>query len=311
MTEVGMKSLWELRVFCAVVERKSFVAAARQLGTSPSSVTRAVQALEEALGGSLLARSQKQVNLTLAGESYYVSARKMLDLQEEAEDELAALSEAPRGLLRFSAPEAMSHALLPPVLARMADANPELRFDVLYSDTILDPIREKLDFSIRGAFPASSELIGYPLWDYQRHLYASPDYVARHGSPQTPEQLPEHRVVIHSAPRVLKAWNFISAGHQLSLNLTPWHRVSSGSAVLNAVLTGLGVARLGDWLAEPLVRSGQLLRLCPDYRIVSSHGDNPQMHAVFANRRIPRKARLLLEAVRAAARDAGHGLKAR
>ena len=110
---------------------------------------------------------------------------------------------------------------------------------------------------------------------------------------------------------MLKAWNFVSAGHQVSLNLTPWHRVSSGSAVLHAVQSGLGIARMGDWLAEPLVRAGQLLRLCPDYRIVSSHGDNPQMHAVFASRRIPRKARLLLEAVRAAARDAGHDLNPR
>lgn len=305
-----MKSLWELRVFCAVVERKACRRRAPAGHLAQQRHPRGASAGRSA-GQQPAGALAKQLSLTLAGESYYTSARKMLDLQEEAEDELAAMSEAPRGLLRFSAPEAMSHALLPPVLARMADTNPELRFDVLYSDTILDPIREKLDFSIRGAFPASSELIGYPLWDYQRHLYASPAYVERHGAPQTPEQLPEHRVLIHSAPRVLKAWNFVSAGHQVSLNLTPWHRVSSGSAVLHAVQSGLGIARMGDWLAEPLVRAGQLLRLCPDYRIVSSHGDNPQMHAVFASRRIPRKARLLLEAVRAAARDAGHDLNPR
>ncbi len=302
-----MKLLWELRVFCAVVERKSFVSAARQLGTSPSSATRAVQAMEEALGSPLLARSQKQVSLTLAGESYYDTARRMLDLQEEAEDDLAAMAASPQGLLRFSAPEIMASHFLPPVLDQLAQAHPQLRFDILYSDTVLEPIREKLDFSIRGAYPASSELIGFPLWSYQRRLYASPAYLARFGQADAPEQLTRHRILIHAAPRILKAWNFVSAEHEISLNLNAAHRVSSGAAVLHAALSGMGIARMGDWLAEPLVRAGQLVRLCPSYRIVSSKGEDAQMHAVFASRRIPRKARMVLESVREAARAAGFG----
>jgi DNA-binding transcriptional LysR family regulator len=300
-----MKLLWELQVFCAVVERKSFVSAARQLGTSPSTATRAVQALEENLGTSLLARSQKQVSLTMAGEAYYDTARQILQLQEEVEDDLAALASAPRGWLRFSAPEVMASHFLPPILQQLAEHNPQLRFDILYSDTILEPIREKLDFSIRGAYPASSELIGFPLGPYQRRLYASPAYVARHGLPLQPEALSEHAILIHAAPRILKAWNFVSDSHQVSLNLNASHRVSSGNAVLQAALAGWGVARMGDWLAEPLVANGQLVRLCPDYRIVSSRGEDAQMHAVFASRSIPRKARLVLDAIRSAATAAG------
>ncbi|AXE31961.1 LysR family transcriptional regulator [Chromobacterium phragmitis] len=293
-----MKPLWGIRIFCAVVEQKSFVAAARQLGISPSSATRALQALEEELGAMLLARSSKQVELTMAGEAYYPSARQMLDLQQQAEEELSQQAGAPRGLLRFSAPETLGRELLPAVLARLADAHSGLRFEVLYSDSILEPIRDKLDFSIRGAFPASSELIGHPLWHYRRHLYASPDYVARHGEPRHPSELPQHRVVIHSAPRVLKAWNFVSDRQTVSLNLAAWHRSNSGNGVLDAVRAGMGIARLGDWLAEPMAARGELVRLCPDFRIVSSQGDDPQMHAVFANRGMPRKARLLLDALR-------------
>ncbi|POZ60439.1 LysR family transcriptional regulator [Chromobacterium alticapitis] len=293
-----MKTLWNLRVFCAVVEHKSFVSAARQLGTSPSSVTRALQALEDELGAMLLARSSKQVELTMGGEAYYPLARQMLDLQQQAEDELNQQTASPRGLLRFSAPETLGRELLPRILARLADEHPGLRFDVLYSDAILEPIRDKLDFSIRGAFPASSELIGYPLWSYRRHLYASPDYVARHGAPAHPSELPQHRVLMHSAPRVLKAWNFAREDETVSLNLAAWHRSNSGNGVLDAARAGLGIARLGDWLAEPCAARGELVRLCPDYRIVSSHGDDPQMHAVFASRGMPRKARLLLEALR-------------
>lgn len=302
-----MKLLWELQVFCAVVERKSFVSAARQLGTSPSTATRAIQALEENLGTSLLARSQKQVSLTMAGEAYYDTARQMLQLQQEVEDDLAMLASSPRGWLRFSAPEVMASHFLPPLLQELTSLHPQLRFDILYSDTILEPIREKLDFSIRGAYPTSSELIGFPLWPYQRRLYASPAYVASRGLPLQPEELTEHAILIHAAPRILKAWNFVSDSHQVSLNLNASHRVSSGNAVLQAALAGWGVARMGDWLAEPLVASGRLLRLCPDYRIVSSRGEDAQMHAVFASRRIPRKARLVLDAIRSAAQAAGFG----
>ncbi|QEL55248.1 LysR family transcriptional regulator [Chromobacterium paludis] len=304
-----MKTLWNLRVFCAVVESKSFVSAARRLGTSPSSVTRALQALEEELGTMLLARSSKLVALTMAGESYYPLAQQMLELQQQAEEELNQQNGSPRGLLRFSAPETLGRELLPRILARLADEHPGLRFEVLYNDAVLEPMRDKLDFSIRGAFPNSSELIGYPLWSYRRHLYASPAYVARHGAPTHPGELPAHRVVIHSAPRVLKAWNFVSDEESLSLNLHAWHRSNSGNGVLDAVRAGLGIARLGDWLAEPLVRRGELLRLCPVFRIVSSQGDDPQMHAVFASRALPRKARLLLEALREAAQARGFGAR--
>ncbi|PRP71228.1 LysR family transcriptional regulator [Chromobacterium amazonense] len=300
-----MRTLWNLRVFCAVVEEKSFVAAARRLGTSPSSATRALQALEDELGTMLLARSSKLVELTMAGEAYYPLARQMLDLQRQAEEELSQQASSPRGLLRFSAPESLGREILPRTLAKLAEAHPGLRFEVLYSDAILEPIRDKLDFSIRGAFPAASELIGYPLWRYRRHLYASPEYIARHGAPSHPRELPQHRVLMHSAPRVLKAWNFVCGDETVSLNLNAWHRSNSGNGVLDAARGGLGIARLGDWLAEPLAARGELIRLCPAFRIVSSQGDDPQMHAVFASRNMPRKARLLLEALRAEATAAG------
>ncbi|VEB43248.1 LysR substrate binding domain [Chromobacterium violaceum] len=110
--------------------------------------------------------------------------------------------------------------------------------------------------------------------------------------------------MIHTAPRVLKAWNFVSDEQAISLNLNAWHRSNSGNGVLDAVRAGMGIARLGDWLAEPLAARGELVRLCPAFRIVSSHGGDPQMHAVFASRGMPRKARLLLDALRLEARHA-------
>jgi DNA-binding transcriptional LysR family regulator len=290
-----MKSLWNIEVFCTVVEKKSFVLAARTMGASPSAITRAVQALENELNTLLLARSQKQFSLTPAGERYYESARQILDLQESAQEDLSRISASPQGWLRLSAPHILSRSILPAAMARLSAQYPELKFDVHYSDVLLDPVEEQLDLAIRGAFPQASELIGYPLWSYRRHLYASPGYIERHGQPAEPEQLARHAILMHTAPRVLKSWNFINQQRQTSLIIKPCHRFDNGLALIEACEAGMGVARLSHWLAEPRVEAGQLCRICADYRLVSARGEDPQLHAVAPQRRLPTRARLLLE----------------
>lgn len=290
-----MKSLWNIKVFCTVVEKKSFVLAARTLGASPSAVTRAVQALEDELHILLLARSKRQFSLTRAGELYFDTAQQILQLQDSADEELSRLSAAPRGWLRLSAPHILSCHVLPGAIRRINLQYPEVRFDIRYSDAALDPVEERLDLAIRGAFPVASDLIGYPLWNYRRHLYASPAYVERHGLASEPEELADQVILMHTAPRVLKSWNFDNGVRQTSLSMRASHRFDSGLSLLAAAEAGLGVARLSDWLAEPRVAAGALQRICPGYRLVSARGEDPQMHAVSAQRRLPARARLLLE----------------
>jgi DNA-binding transcriptional LysR family regulator len=293
--------MWEIRVFCAVVDKSSFVAAARMLGRSPSAVTRAVKALELALGFELLHRNQQQISLTRAGDSYYNYAKQLLALQDEAEDELAGLDAAAQGWIRCTAPESLALTFLPAVIAAFGRRHPDVRIDVRFTDETVDPIREHLDFAIRGAFPLSSELIGYPLWRYRRHLYASPAYVARKGMPASPGDLAGHDVIMHTAPRILKDWNFVVDDEQCRLKVRPRYRFNSGTAILQAARQGAGIARLADWLAEPVVQEGALVRVCPTYRIASSSGQDPQMHAVYASPRLPRRVSLFLQALRAAA----------
>src|SRR5450830_194452 len=183
------RTQWDLRIFCSVVDRQSFVAAARMLGISPSAATRSVQALEEQLGTTLLQRSQKRVSLTAAGEVYYDHAKRMLEVHAEAEEALANLHNEAKGWIRFSAPEICSRFFFPTQLATLAREFPDLQIDVLYTDVVVDPIQEKLDFAIRGAYPASSDLIGYPLWEYDRILCAAPAYIDKAGLALEPEQL--------------------------------------------------------------------------------------------------------------------------
>lgn len=292
--------MWEIRVFCTVADKHSFVAAARMLGRSPSAITRAIQALEEAIGSPLLQRSHKVVSLTAAGESYYGYAKQLLALQAEAEEELAGLGSVSQGWIRLAAPESMALEVLPALLAEFGQAYPDLRVDVRFTDETLDPIQENLDFVIRGGFPQSSELIGLPLWAYRRHLYASPTYLQRHGTPQQPDELAGYHMIMHTSPRILKDWHFVCGDSQMRLKVEPHYRFSSGVAVYQATRQGLGIARLADWLAEPAVREGALVRLCPAHRLTSTTGQDPQMHALYASGRQPGRVRALLNALRAA-----------
>lgn len=298
-------ALWEYQVFCAVAERQSFVAAARALGASPSAVTRAVQSLERQVGTQLLLRSNSSVVLTPQGESYFQSARELLRLEAQARDDLQEVQAGAQGRLRFSAPDLLGVTLLPGVLRRYADAHPDVSLDIIYTDKWVDPIAEGLDFAVRGGFPASSDLLGARLWPYDRLLCASPDYVQRMGLPREPQELKSHRLVMHTGPRVLKDWHLRQDKRIVRLHTEPMVRASGGSGVMAMVLQGMGIARLADWAAQPEIDRGALVRVCPGYTVTSAQGEAPQMHAVYASRALPARARAMLTALRQLASGAG------
>ncbi|MFJ2982198.1 MULTISPECIES: LysR substrate-binding domain-containing protein [unclassified Pseudomonas] len=297
---MALDMLREIQAFVSVAHKRSFVAAARALGRSPSAVTRAVQALEDNTGCKLLNRNANAVTLTDAGERLLPHAERLLDVQRDAADELAALSGSAQGWIRFGVPLLLGEHVLPGVLAAFSQRHPQVTLDVHYGDATLDPLLGKLDFVVRGAFPQSSELIGYPLWRYQRHVYASPDYLERNGTPQRPEELANHALILHTAPRILKAWHFYREGRITSLRPQPRLRLNSGDAVYHSTLAGAGIARLADWVGEAQVRAGRLVRVCPQYRLTSSTGQDPEMHAVYPAGELPARVRELLQAIRLA-----------
>lgn len=297
---MALDMLREIQAFVSVAHKRSFVAAARALGRSPSAVTRAVQALEDNAGTRLLNRSANAVTLTEAGEHLLPHAQRLLEVQRDAADELAALSGSAQGWIRFAVPELLAQKVLPAVLAEFSQRHPQVTLDVQFGDQALDPVQGKFDFVVRGAFPQSSELIGYPLWNYRRHLYASPTYLQQHGLPLEPEELGGHALILHTAPRILKAWHFYRDGQITSLRPRPRLRLSAGTAVYQSALAGAGIARLADWLGEPQVQAGRLLRVCPAYHLTSSSGQDPQMHALYPPGEQPARVRELLQALRRA-----------
>ena len=116
--------------------------------------------------------------------------------------------------------------------------------------------------------------------------------------PDSIEALESHSLILHTAPRILKEWSFRSEEQAISFRVHPKFRFSSGLAVFQAALAGVGIARLADWMAEPEVDAGRLFRVCPEYKLTSSNGESPQMHAVYPAGNLPMRVKALMEMIR-------------
>ncbi|MET0290377.1 MAG: LysR family transcriptional regulator [Pseudoxanthomonas sp.] len=295
----GQLRVMDLEAFCAVAERSSYVAAARGIGMSPSGVTRAIQAVEVAMGHALVSRSHRHVSLTPAGEAYYEVAKAALRQLADAGNVLARSGTAIQGLVRFSAPPVLESRILPAALAAVSLSHPALRVDVTYTDTYLDPAEAGLDFAIRGGFPVDSTLIGQTLWRYERYLCAAPNYLARVGTPVRPGDLADHHFVLHTGPRLLRNWYLHNGTESLRIPVNVSHRVTSGSGLIELLLAGLGISRLASWVAQPLIDAGRLVRVCPDYTVISKTGQRMEMHEVHHGR-LSGSSRAVIAAIRTA-----------
>ncbi|WMJ69290.1 LysR family transcriptional regulator [Stenotrophomonas sp. 24(2023)] len=290
--------LLDLQAFCAVAEHLSFVAAARGTGMSTSTVTRSVQALEQVLGSELVNRSHRHVSLTPAGEAYYQAVKPALRQLAEAAAALDRPQAGLEGWVRFVAPPVLESRVLPQALEQVSRLHPGIQVDITFSDTAVDPAGAGLDFAIRGGYPASSQLIGQTLWRYERLLCASPAYVARHGLPLEPHALAGHRFVIHTGPRLLRGWRLQRQDQVVAVPAVATHRVNSGAGLLAMVDVGLGIARIADWIAAPLIAAGRLVQVCPDYSVVSRTGQVAEMHVVHQSHALSAASRAIIAAIR-------------
>jgi DNA-binding transcriptional LysR family regulator len=288
----------DLEAFCAICERLSFVAAARATSMSTSAITRAVQAIELALGRDLVNRNSRSVSLTAAGEAYYEVAKSALRQLAAGTEIVAGDPAALHGWVRFSAPAVLESRILPEAIAVLADSHPGLHLDVTYTDAFVDPAASGLDFAIRGAYPLSSGLIGQSLWRYRRFLCASPGYVRQHGMPHEPVDLPDHRFVIHTGPRLLRDWHLSDGESTTRAHVRPTHRVSSGAGLLAFLEAGSGIGRVASWIAEPLMAEGRLVRVMPKYTVVSRTGQQAEMHVVHQSHALSNSSRAVIAALR-------------
>ncbi|VFT31071.1 LysR family transcriptional regulator [Pseudomonas aeruginosa] len=191
-----MNKFAEMTTFVSVVDAHSFSEAARRLGTTKSQVSQRIQQLERRLGRVLLNRT-RPLSLTDPGRTYYEHACRLLQELEQAEASVLDADDDLRGQLRLSAPLAFTPRYLAPLLARFAERHPQLRVDVQADDRFVNLQEPRFDMALRMGRLDDSCLVARPITANRHLLCASPDYLARHGVPQHPEELQAHDGLVY------------------------------------------------------------------------------------------------------------------
>ncbi|EPO1787450.1 DNA-binding transcriptional regulator YafC [Cronobacter turicensis] len=256
----------ELIIFVAVVESGSFSRAAEQLNLTNSAVSRAVKKLEMKLGVSLLNRTTRQLNLTEEGERYFRRVQQVLQEMASAETELMESRQTPRGLLRIDAATPVILHLLLPMIKPFRERYPEVTLSLVSSETFINLIERKVDVAIRAGTLTDSSLRARPLFISYRKIVASPDYLARHGVPETICDLKEHICLGFTEPVSLNTWPVACEDGQL-LEITPGMTSNSGETLKQLCLTGNGIACLSDYMIDKEIKRGDVVELLAEYRL--------------------------------------------
>jgi DNA-binding transcriptional LysR family regulator len=269
----------EINAFAAVADARSFTQGARRLGVSSAQVSKLVARLENRLGARLLNRTTRDVSLTDTGRAYLERARTLLEDFEALEGSVRDQG-GPRGLLKVSAPVSFGASQLTPALLDFACAYREISLDVSATDRMVNLVEEGFDVAVRiGQLPDSS-VIARKLAAVRIVTCASPDYLARAGTPATPQDLALHEAIIDTNARDPNVWTFGPANDLIHVRVHGRLRFSGADACVTAGRRGLGVVYTPAFAAAEDLRAGRLVPLMCAYE--------PQLiyvHAVYPHAR--------------------------
>jgi len=246
-------------LFVRIVELGTLSAAARERQVPVSQVTRALARFEARCGVRLLHRSTHGLSLTDEGDTVLAHARRMLDVEAELRSELTGKLAGPSGWVRVSVSTIIAQSLIVPALPSLYERHPQLHVELAADDRIVDMAREGIDIAIRTGSPASDTLVARRIGDLTRRLYASPGYAQRHGLPAHPDELEQHWLIGNSGLAALNQWRLGRGREAREITVRGHTRTDNTAVVLSLVQHGLGIGRIVDIVAEPLVASGALV----------------------------------------------------
>jgi DNA-binding transcriptional LysR family regulator len=250
----------DIQAFVAVADAGGLTPAAGRLGVSKSIVSRRIARLEKSLHTQLLTRTTRGAALTEAGATFREHATRIAAEADAARDAVASDGKV-RGRLRVSAPLSFGATHFAPVLAELACRHPELEIQASYSDRHVDLVAEGFDAAIRLGVLEDSNLIARRITTFGGRLVASPVYLQKHGTPRTPEDLLEHAAI----NRINDEWPLMHDGKVITIRPHARFTADNGAALVPAVLAGLGIALLPDFLITQHIESGAMVTLLPDF----------------------------------------------
>lgn len=280
-----------LEIFAAVMRAGSFSGAGRALGLTPSAVARSIDRIEARLGVRLLLRSTRALTPTAEGQVYLQTARRILADLDDAEQQIADQG-SPRGRLRISA--ALSHGRLciVPLLGEFVRLHPHIVLDFALTDAIVDIAAGQADVAIRFGPLAGSLLTARKIGESGRVIVASPDYLARWGTPTQPEDLHRHNCLNFNFRRVEPVWPFRRDGQAIALSVRGNIEANNGETLGQLAAAGVGLARVGAFSVVDDIAAGRLVAVLEAY----NPGDVEQIHAVFVGgTNVPARVRAFVD----------------
>ncbi|WP_339453132.1 LysR family transcriptional regulator [Pseudomonas sp. EA_5y_Pfl2_R50] len=253
-----MDRFQEMHIFVTVAQEQGFSAAARRLGLSAASVTRAVAAVELRIGTQLLVRTTRTVHLTEAGQRYLEDCRRILAEVQEAEDSAAGSHAEPRGQLTVTAPVLFGELFVTPIMADYLTQYPDVSINAVLVDRIVSMVEEGIDVAVRIGELADSNQHAIRVGEVRRVVCGSPQYLARHGWPQHPQALTGLSVVSTAATGQMRNWPFLENGEPLIVRPEPRLVVTANQAAISAACLGLGLTRVLSYQVANKVAAGEL-----------------------------------------------------
>ena len=266
----------ELALFVAVVEAGSFRQAADNLGIDNSVVSRGVKRLEQKLATQLLNRTTRRVTLTDEGDWFYRRAANLLDEMAAAENQLLARRQQPQGILRVDAATPFILHQLVPLIGEFRRRYPAIELQLESSDGFINLLERRVDVAIRIGELADSSLRALSLGSSRLRILASPDYLARCGTPVLPADLTQHQLLGFSSSDNLNLWPLMGE-HGDRLAIQPQLKASSGETLRQLALAGEGLVCLSDFMTAADRASGALVEVLAR----SNSGASRPIHAVF------------------------------
>lgn len=286
-----MDRLEAMRVFVAVVDAGSFVAAADALPMSKAAVSRHVAELESHLGVRLLHRTTRRLSVTPEGELFHTRCKEVLATVESAEAEITSRSGEAAGLLRINAPFTFGLLHLAPLWMAFMANHPKVTLDVTLSDRVVDLVEEGFDLAVRIARLPDSSLVSRQIARTRLVLCASPEYLRRHGSPSHPSELAQHQIATYSLFSMGENWAFTGPDGPVTVKVTPRLRSNNGDTCRIAALRHQGIVLQPSFLVAPDLQAGTLVELMPEYPSIELG-----VYVVYPSRRfIAPKLRLLID----------------
>ncbi len=287
-----MSRVFEAEAFIHVMESGSFTAAADKLGISKSYVSKLVTRLEDRLGVRLLNRSTRNLAATEPGRIYHQRCAAVLAALDEAEMAVTEMQMKPRGRLRLTAPTFLGSCHLMAPIAAFKSIYPDVTLEINFADRRIDLLAEGFDVAIRAGILHEDNLTARRLATAPIFPCASPEYLARRGIPQQPEDLAHHECLIYAYEAIRDTWPLSDGQREVAIPVSGSLVANHAQMLLEAACQGLGLCYLPHFHSAPYLRDGRLVRVLPGWQ----RRELVPVNAVYpTTRHLPAKTRVFID----------------